>query len=95
MKVFYHPLAEEDIGNILDHYQPIFPALAKAFLKELDLTIAALSTQPFRYRFIQEPIRMCKLKRFPYAVLFRVEGDTIRILVVRHHRRHPSYGLDR
>jgi hypothetical protein len=35
------------------------------------------------------------LHRFPYHFLFRVVGHDVRILVVRHHRRHPSLGIRR
>jgi hypothetical protein len=35
------------------------------------------------------------LRRFPYHFLFRIVGDSVRILVVRHDRRHPSFGIRR
>jgi plasmid stabilization system protein ParE len=31
----------------------------------------------------------------PRLVVFRELNDAIRILVVRHERRHPDYGLER
>ena len=40
-------------------------------------------------------LRRVNLDRFPYHFLFRIHGDTVRILVVRHHRRHPLYGRQR
>jgi plasmid stabilization system protein ParE len=34
--------------------------------------------------------------RFPFSIVFRlINDDTIRILVIRHHRRHPRFGLSR
>jgi hypothetical protein len=35
------------------------------------------------------------LQRFPYHFLFRIAGDVVRILVVRHHRRRPTVGIRR
>ena len=35
------------------------------------------------------------LRRFPYHFLFRIVDDSVRILVVRHHRRHPSLAMTR
>jgi hypothetical protein len=32
------------------------------------------------------------LQRFPFHFLFRIVGDVVRILVVRHHRRRPTVG---
>jgi len=31
------------------------------------------------------------IRRFPYGIYYRIEGNSIRILVVKHHRRHPDY----
>ena len=32
---------------------------------------------------------------FSFHFLFRIVDDSIRILVVRHHKRHPSLGIRR
>jgi plasmid stabilization system protein ParE len=50
---------------------------------------------PDRYHFFKADLRRANLKRFPYHFLYRVVGDCVRILVVRHHRRDTDYGLDR
>jgi plasmid stabilization system protein ParE len=31
------------------------------------------------------------LTRFPFAVVYRVTDDSIRVLAVAHHRRRPGY----
>jgi hypothetical protein len=36
-----------------------------------------------------------RVRSVPYHFLYRVVGDCVRVLVVRHHRRHPDYGLER
>ena len=48
---------------------------------------------PGRYHFFKGDLRRANLKRFPYHFLYRVAGDCVRVLVVRHNRRHPDYGL--
>jgi hypothetical protein len=35
------------------------------------------------------------LRRFPYHFLFRVVAHEVRILIVRHHHRYPSFGSRR
>jgi len=47
------------------------------------------------HKYLWAELRRANLKRFPYHFLFRVVGDCVRILVVRHHRRHPEYGVER
>ncbi len=51
--------------------------------------------RPDRYHLFKGDLRRANLKRFPYHFLYRVVGDCVRILVVRHHRRDPGYGLER
>jgi hypothetical protein len=34
-------------------------------------------------------------KSSPAELLYRIDGDTVRILVVRHHHRNPDHGLRR
>jgi plasmid stabilization system protein ParE len=49
-----------------------------------------------KYAILKGGVHRCFVRRFPYAVLFRiVSEDAIRVLVIRHHRRHPSFGLGR
>ena len=40
-------------------------------------------------------LRRAKIHDFPYHFLFRETPNGIRILVLRHDRRHPSYGMTR
>lgn len=60
-------------------------------------SLAADAPRSFRiYEDDPTEIRRVNLRRFPYHFLFRqIDQGTIRILVVRHDHRHPSYGLDR
>ena len=39
--------------------------------------------------------RRANFPSFPYHLIFRETVDGVRVLVLRHHRRHPDYGLSR
>ena len=54
---------------------------------------AAESPDSFAIR--ERGLRRVNLQLFPYHFLFRIVGDVVRILVVRHHRRSPTLGLTR
>ena len=56
--------------------------------------MAEAAAGPESFSIREHDIRV-DLQRFPYHFLFRIVGDTVRILVVRHHRRHPSVGMKR
>jgi len=40
-------------------------------------------------------VRRKQLGRFPYQLLYRVDGEEIRILAVMHKRRRPLYWVER
>jgi hypothetical protein len=35
------------------------------------------------------------MPKFPYGLYYRIAGDEVRLLVVRHHSQHPDYGMGR
>ena len=39
--------------------------------------------------------RRVNLERFPYHFLFRIVGDVVRILIVRHHSRRLTVSIRR
>ncbi|EDY83035.1 hypothetical protein VDG1235_3953 [Verrucomicrobiia bacterium DG1235] len=40
-------------------------------------------------------LKRANMPNFPYHLLFSIHGQGVRILVLRHHRRHPRYGMSR
>jgi plasmid stabilization system protein ParE len=96
MRVRLHRKVRAEVDKIMDHYEAAAgPHLADEFYSELFSLIRKASQQPGRFRAIEGDLRRANLRRFPYHFLFRVVGDDLRVLVVRHHRRHPSLGLKR
>ena len=35
------------------------------------------------------------MKRFPYHLLYDIDDDTVFMVVFRHERRHPEFGITR
>ena len=96
MHVVFHPRIHADLVAILAYYQRVgAPGLADAFYAEFRYYVNQVMASPTSFAIRERDIRRADLRRFPYHVLFRVAGDSVRILVVRHHRRRPSLGLDR
>lgn len=57
--------------------------------------VALAVENPTRFHPVAGELRRANLRRFPYHFLFRIHGDTVRILVLRHHHRAPDYGTAR
>jgi plasmid stabilization system protein ParE len=96
MRVEYHPQAASDLSAAVDHYNGLRPGLGDALRLEVYAAIGRICSNPRRYREIDRGMRRCLVPRFPYSVLFRCPApDVVRVLVIRHHRRHPAFGLSR
>jgi len=67
------------------------PSLGLAFYAEVEPAIQGIVENPFLYRVIDEDLRRCLTKRFPYAILYSIEDHYILILAVMHCSREPSY----
>lgn len=96
MKVEYHPLTVTDLNTAIAYYNQQRDGLGADFRSEIYAAIQRVSANPFQFAIVEKGIRRCFAHRFPYSVLFRlIDDEVIRILVIRHHRRHPTFGLDR
>lgn len=96
MRLIFHPRVRADIFGVMDYYERVATAeLADDFYRELRKAMQDTATRPESFSIRERDLRRVNLHRFPYHFLFRIAGDTIRILVVRHHLRHPSFGTGR
>jgi plasmid stabilization system protein ParE len=92
MTVVYHPAVQKDVNGILRYYERVSPHLADEFWDELLRIIELILENPNRSHPANHDLRRSNLRRFPYHVLFRQRSMTVRIIAVRHHKRHPSMG---
>jgi toxin ParE1/3/4 len=96
MRLVLHPKVYSDISKIMEYYEQAATSdLAHEFYRELRYFIDEAAARPESFAIRERDVRRVNLQRFPYHFLFRVAQDTVRILVVRHHGRHPSVGITR
>jgi toxin ParE1/3/4 len=96
MRLVLHPKVYSDIERIMAYYEEVATSkLANDFYAELRHFMTEAATRPESFAVRERDIRRVNLHRFPYHFLFRVVADAVRILVVRHHSRHPSLGTGR
>lgn len=91
----YHRLAEEELKEAARWYERESSGLAAAFALEIERCVAAILEQPAAGRQLDAGVRRRLVRRFPYAILYRVAGEDIRILAVMNLHRHPTYWIGR
>ena len=96
MSLALHPKVYSDIDKIMEYYEREGSSeLADDFYSELRHFMLEASKRPSSFSVRVSDVRRANLHRFPYHFLFRVKGEMVKILVVRHNHRHPSFGLRR
>ena len=96
MRVIFHPQVPREVRRATRHYDDAGGReLGDAFHAELLVRIEQAMANPRRFHFQEGDIRRANLKRFPYHFLYRETFFGIRILVLRHDRQNPSFGMHR
>jgi plasmid stabilization system protein ParE len=95
MKVEFHPLTTDDFNQASGFYEQSHPGISELFRTDFANTIDSIIENPLIFAEMNG-IRRALLRRFPYSVLYRILDDgTVRILTLRHHKRHPDLGFER
>ena len=96
MRIEYHPTIEIELAEIRDYYNEQSRNLGDEFINEFERHVLRIAAMPSRWMVVRGDMRRALMKRFPYLILFRVvDASVIRVTVIKHERRHPSYGMDR
>ncbi len=96
MRLVLHPKVNSDVSRIMEYYEEVStPELADEFYRELRHFMVVASKHAESFAIRERDIRRVNLRRFPYHFLFRIVGDSVRILIIRHHKRHPAFGTRR
>ena len=95
MKYVFHPEAEAEFLAAIDYYEGCEPGLGYDFSIEVHSTIENILSFPKAWPILEEDIRRCLTRRFPYGIVYSQDGDVIFILAVMHLHRDPDYWKDR
>jgi hypothetical protein len=78
MRIEFLPAAAQELAEAAKHYEVQLPGLGTAFLIEVERRCALL-TEPTVIGVKLDSIhRRLPLRRFPYALIFRCDGDVSR-----------------
>ena len=89
------PKAEIDLNDAVDYYDNCQQGLGTDFLVEVSLTISRIMEYPDGWTEISANSRRCLTNRFPYEVIYSIDGNTILILTIANQHRHPDFWKSR
>jgi plasmid stabilization system protein ParE len=65
--------------------------LGGSFSVEVEATIRRILESPEQHRLIEDGVRTCRTRTFPYAIVYAIETDSVLILAVMHLKHKPGY----
>jgi hypothetical protein len=91
----FHPEARLEYLEAARFYESCRRGLGAAFALEVEATIKRILETPERWRVLEQDIRTCRTRVFPYSILYTIEASTVLIIAVMHLRRRPGYWRER
>jgi plasmid stabilization system protein ParE len=91
----FHPEAEAELTQAMDFYEEVQRSLGEEFSLEVFAAIRGILSYPHAWPVLEGDIRRCLVHRFPYGILYSVDGNLIHVLAVMHLHRRPGYWKDR
>ena len=86
----FHPDVEDEVREAYRWYENRQTGLGDDFLTALETVYGALRATPEQHQVIEQDIRHSRLRRFPYAVYYRILADRVEVIAVHHGSRNPD-----
>ena len=87
--------ARHDIQEAYDWYEERSEGLGERFLAAVDECLDRVADDPRTFPAVHADVRRAFLQRFPFAILYRIEGEFITVLGCFHGRRNPRTWQER
>ncbi len=91
LEVRLRPEAELDLADAATWYEEQRKGLGHEFLDEILASLSSISNAPLMFPVLHRETRRALIRRFPFAVYFRIEPTAIVVLAVMHGSRDPRH----
>jgi toxin ParE1/3/4 len=95
MRYVFHPEALTEYSEAVRYYTEQRSEVAQAFINVIEDTVYRIRESPDRYALVDDDVRRCMARKFPYGILYTIEQDYILILAVMHCSQEPGYWKNR
>jgi plasmid stabilization system protein ParE len=95
MPVRFEGGAREELAAAATYYNEQQPGLGFRFVSAVEGTISRVQRAPYLHRALEDDLRKIRVRKFPYAVIYRTREQQIEVIAVMHLRRRPGYWRER
>ena len=82
--------ADEETFKSFLWYEDQRQGLGEEFLWQIEKSLSAITNYPLHYQKIYKQFRHISVKRFPYVIVFEIEGNFVIVYSVFHTSRNPK-----
>ena len=87
--VVFTPAAQADVADAVSWYDERAPGLGQDLIGEIDSIVGRLAANPRQFPLAYKDARRALLRRFPYALFFRVTNARVQVIACFHTSRAP------
>ncbi|MEM1228851.1 MAG: type II toxin-antitoxin system RelE/ParE family toxin [Planctomycetota bacterium] len=91
IRVDIHPSALVEFNEADDWYEQKDQQTAARFRETIYKTLERIGRVPLEFPVLEEPIRRCVVRGFPYVILFQQAGSRPLVVAIAHTRQKPGY----
>ncbi len=95
-RIIFHEGARSDLRSATHYFDTeARPGTAANFVERVHAAIETIECNPTACPLMDGVHRRQRVFKFPYDIVFRIEGAEVVIVAVNHHARDPHYWQDR
>jgi plasmid stabilization system protein ParE len=91
MNIRFLDAAEWELDEAIAYYNSEAAGLGDKFLLEVLATIERIRNYPSAWQPLSENTRRCRLRRYPYGIIYQVDDEGVLVIAVTHLHRHPEH----
>jgi plasmid stabilization system protein ParE len=87
--------ARKELRRAVGRYDAQLSGLGDDFASEVARSVQEIAERPEQGSPHTAGTRRVLTRRFPYSIIYQVQGQQVVVIAVAHHRRRPDYWLRR
>lgn len=91
MRYIFLEAAREELEEAAARYEAESTRSRERFVREIDSAIQRILDFPLACPTIAKGYRWCRVRRFSYGLVYRVDDEQIAVVALMHSRRRPGY----
>jgi plasmid stabilization system protein ParE len=91
----FHPAARLELAAAMTVGEGRASGLGRELLSEVRRVLELLCDTPHIGQLLDDQLRRFPLTRFPFAIIYRLKSDTLRVSSIARRRQKPEYWAGR